>query len=353
MTDARAVPSLAEARAAYYAELARANLGALWTVEQTALIAEPPMRELPCLWRWNDVRPWLMRAGELISTEEAARRALMLLNPKNPARIGATATLYAALQMILPGESARAHRHSPSALRFVIEGTGAYTAVDGEQVRMAPGDLVLTPAMVWHDHGNTGDHPVIWLDGLDLPLMIGLNAIFTEEYPERVQPVVMPPAHSEKLLGRALLPAGAARQAPKSHSRVWAYRWSEAREALDTLRRSSDPDPFDGYILRYSNPETGGHALTTMACHLQLIEAGMSLESHRHTTSTIYHVAEGKGHSEAGGERIEWQKGDTFAVPIWVPHRHAADTAEAVLFSVSDEPLMKAVGLDRTGIGAP
>lgn len=335
-------------REQFYKELNDANIGALWNVEGTALAPEPAKRERPCLWRWREARQFLMRAGELISTEEASRRALMLLNPGNPARIGSTATLYSALQMILPGESALAHRHSPSALRFLIEGVGAYTSVDGERVFMSPGDLILTPAMVWHDHGNTGTEPVIWLDGLDMPLMLSLNAIFTDIHPQRIQPVTMPAARAERIYGRSLLPAGSAAAEPRAYSRVWAYRWNEAREALNAMRQGSPPDPFDGFILRYANPETGGHALATMACHLQLIEAGMELRAHRHATSTIYHVAEGSGFSEVDGVRLSWEKGDTFAVPIWMPHRHSALSGEAVLFTVSDEPLMQAIGLAKT-----
>src|SRR5262249_35642061 len=195
----------------------------LWEVLRGTLTREPPRREVPYLWPWQRVRPELLRAGELVSTAEAERRVLMFVNPSNPARMGATASLYAAVQLILPGETARAHRHSPAALRFVMEGHGAFTCVNGEKIAMAPGDLVLTPPWVWHDHGNEGDEPVMWLDGLDIPLLLGLQCMFFEEFPGDVQPAAVPPGRSEKLFGRALFPGGRGGQPTQTYSPVCAY----------------------------------------------------------------------------------------------------------------------------------
>jgi gentisate 1,2-dioxygenase len=334
-------------RRQYYAELENLQMGPLWAVLRRTLTREPQQRETPHLWRWADVRPQLLRAGELVTTAEAERRVLMFLNPGNPGRIGATATLYAAMQLILPGESARAHRHSPAAIRFIVEGSNAYTCVDGERVSMAPGDLVLTPPMVWHDHGNEGNEPVMWLDGLDIPLLLALQCMFFEEFDGPAQPITMPVERSERLYGRCLFPLGAISSAHRPHSPVWSYRWSVAREALETLRRSSKPDPFDGYLLRYANPVTGGEVLPTLGCRLQLLSPGSVTRAHRHTAGTVYHVAEGTGYSLFSRERVEWTKGDTFAVPIWCPHQHAAVDADAVLFSFTDEPVLKAIGQYR------
>src|ERR1041385_5447049 len=146
--------STPEEREEFRQELEKWNMGPLWLIYRDVLSREPQVHEVPYLWSWDMVRPRLLRAGELITAAEAERRVLMYLNPGNAARIGATATLYAAAQLILPGETARAHRHSPAALRFIIEGSGAYTCVEGEKIWMSPGDLVLTPSGVWHDHGN-------------------------------------------------------------------------------------------------------------------------------------------------------------------------------------------------------
>ena len=344
--SASVVPSGGE-REEFSAELEPWHLAPLWRIYREVLTREPRPREVPYLWQWSVVRPRLLRAGELITAAEAERRVLMFLNPGNPARLGATATLYAAAQLILPGEIARAHRHSPAALRFIIEGAGAYTCVEGEKIRMAPGDLVLTPSMVWHDHGNEGGEPVMWLDGLDIPLTASWNCMFLEEFGSLTQPERAP--RSEKLYGRGLFPASSAGSArPEPYSPVWAYRWAEAREALECLRHSGEPDPFDGYILRYVNPASGGEVLPTMGCRLQLIRKDTHTNAHRHTASTVYHVAEGSGFSVLNGTRFDWQTGDTFAVPIWCWHEHTSAAADAVLFSFTDEPVLAPLGLARS-----
>ncbi|MBI3934489.1 MAG: cupin domain-containing protein, partial [Acidobacteria bacterium] len=254
--------------------------------------------------------------------------------------------------LILPGETARAHRHTPAALRFIIEGSGAYTCVEGEKIYMAPGDLVLTPSMVWHDHGNDGAEPVMWLDGLDIPYTAALNCMFLEEYASLSQTEKMPQrkdekTRSEKLFGRALFPAGETGASAAPYSPIWAYRWSDAREALDTLAGSREPDACDGYLLRYANPASGGDVLPTMGCRLQLLQRGFQAQAHRSTSSMVYHVAEGRGFSVLNGVRFDWAKGDTFAVPIWCWQEHAAPDADAVLFSITDEPILAPLGLIR------
>ena len=339
-------------REKHTAELKALQMGPLWEIYRDVLTPEPHRREIPYLWPWSVVRPHLLRAGGLITAAEAERRALMLLNPGNARGIGATATLYAAAQLILPGESARAHRHSAAALRFIIEGRGAFTCVESEKIAMSPGDLVLTPSMVWHDHGNDENQPVMWLDGLDIPLADAINCIFLEEYPDEVQPRNVPAAYSEKLYGRAMFPANVPTDQSSApahpYSPVWAYRWVDARDALESLRQSGSPDLFDGFILRYGNPATGGEVLPSMGCRLQLIAKGEHTSAHRHTPSTVYHVAEGSGFSILDATRFNWSKGDTFAVPTWCWHEHASPLEDAVLFSFTDRPLLESLGLLRS-----
>ncbi len=361
-------------RERFNAELEKLEMKPLWLIYRDVLSREPKQREVPYLWAWEKVRPHLVRAGELITAEEAERRVLMFLNPGNPARLGATATLYAAAQLILPGETARAHRHSPAALRFLIEGEGAYTCVQGDKIFMSPGDLILTPSMVWHDHGNEGSEAVMWMDGLDIPLTASLHCMFLEEYGSLKQMPQVPPGRSEKLYGRALFPAPPARgpargmsgatagaagtiagaagtiggEVVQPYSPVWAYRWADAREALECHAASSEPAPCDGAMLRYGHPQTGGEALPTMGCRLQLLRKGEHTMAHRHTVSSVYHVAEGSGVSVLEGKKFAWRKGDTFAVPTWCWHEHAAGEADAVLFSVTDTPVLAPLGLVMT-----
>jgi gentisate 1,2-dioxygenase len=171
------------------------------------------------------------------------------------------------------------------------------------------------------------------------------NSMFLEDGEELHQKVTLPDKHSETLYGHALFPTGAAgdqfKPRPGKASPVLVYRWAAAREALDLLACQHAPDPFDGHLLRYADPATGGEALPTMGCRTQLLPRGFRTRAHRHTISAVYHVAEGSGFSVINGARFNWTKGDTMAIPGWCWHEHATESADAVLFSVTDEPMLK------------
>ena len=175
--------------AAFHARIGAENLGALWVGRRGVDLTRPNTPARPVLWRHEDVRPRLMEAGRLVSAEDAFRRVLVLQNPGFGGAMRATQTLYAGIQLVLPGEIAPCHRHSQTAIRFVIEGTGALTTVDGAATAMAPADMVVTPQWTWHDHRNEGDEPVIWLDILDTPLIDALDTVFRETHGETLQPL--------------------------------------------------------------------------------------------------------------------------------------------------------------------
>src|SRR2546428_160187 len=181
-------PELQRNREAFYAELPEFNMKPLWAILRDAMTPEPTTQAVPYLWKWKDVRPRMDKAAELVSAEEAERRVLMLLNP-GMEKPGATSTLFAGVQMILPHEIARTHHHTPNAIRFVIEGSRAYTTVNGERSLMEKGDFLTTPIWAWHDHGNDADVPMLWLDGLDMPFVQSVDAMFFENYPELTQPL--------------------------------------------------------------------------------------------------------------------------------------------------------------------
>lgn len=345
MTTEQAIPAeLAAQREAFYRDLPQYSLRPLWEVLAQALTPEPQVKSVPHIWRWRDVRPRMLRAGELVTAAEAERRVLMLVNPGLEGRPAATGTLFSGVQLILPGEVARTHHHTPSAIRFIIEGEGAYTAVSGEKSVMRKGDFLTTPNWTWHNHGNESDGPVIWLDGLDLPFVTNLDAIFFEEFGEDRQPLVRPDDDSIRRWGSNLRPTW--EQPAGRYSPILNYRWETSRAALHELR--DDPgSPYDGIIMEYINPHTGGPALPTMSAYLQLLRRGEHTQAHRHVAGTVYHVAEGGGYSVIGGERFDWEEGDTFVVPPWYWHEHAAETGEAVLFSFSDRPILRAFDLDR------
>jgi gentisate 1,2-dioxygenase len=280
----------------------------------------------PYRWRWRDALPLMMRAGELlpVGAPGAERRVLNLINPAITSGLGTSHTLTASIQMVLPGEAAPAHRHTPAALRFIIQGKGARTTVDGLEVTMNAGDLVLTPSWCWHDHSNPADDTMIWLDGLDLPLVKLLQALLFEEYPEKMQPI-----------------QGAAPS-------FLIYPWASTVQKLAALT-AAEPDPFDDHVLAYANPAAGGPTLPTIACEATLLRPGTHTRAHRHTASVVYHVVEGRGATIVDGERLEWAPHDTFVLPSWAWHEHqnASPRERAVLFSFNDAPSFRALGLYR------
>jgi gentisate 1,2-dioxygenase len=216
-------------RREFYDRISRHDLAPLWEVLGALVPPTPTTPCVPALWKYRDVRSFIMEAGELISATEAERRVLVLENPGLRGASSITHTLYAGLQLILPGEVAPSHRHTQSALRFIVEGTGAYTAVDGERVTMHPGDFIITPSWTWHDHGNPGSEPVVWLDGLDVPMVAYFDAGFMERYPEAMQPLARPEGDSQARYGANMLPAD---YTPRSlTTRARAKRWSSCAMA--------------------------------------------------------------------------------------------------------------------------
>jgi gentisate 1,2-dioxygenase len=325
----------------FYEEVKRIHGRALWQTEGTAKKAST----VPYLWKYRDFRPLLFKAAEIVPIELAERRVLVMANPGILTDWQASSTLLANLQIIKPGEVARSHRHSASALRLVIEGTGAYTAVDGDKSYMERGDFVTTPNGTWHDHGNEGKAEMIWLDGLDVPLIQALEVNFFELYPELKQPLTNPADLSLRLYGAGSLKPTWVRHEAK-HSPLLNYKFAPTYAALKAMAEKSDGSPYDGVSVEYVNPLTGGPAMPTIACFASLLRPGQHTKAHRHTGGTIYHVIQGKGTSVIGGKTFDWDEKDTFVVPSWAYHEQLA-TTESVLFSYSDSAMLPALGLYR------
>ncbi len=319
------------------------SLAPLWEVLNNLIPAAPVTPCQSAFWKYREVRPFILEAGSLITAQEAIRRVLVLENPGMRGQSCITQSLYAGLQLILPGEVAPVHRHSQSALRFIVEGSGAYTAVNGERVTMHPGDFIVTPSMTWHDHGDPGAEPVVWLDGLDVPLVRALAAQF-HEVPSAGEPQnVGGPASAS--YGNNLVPLGAASPFGQT-SPVFAYPYARSRESLEILARSCDPDVALGWKMKYINPLTGGHAMPTMAAFLQKLPAGFKSRPYRATDGAVYSVAEGAGRVRLGDAWHEFEARDHFVVPSWMPLQFEP-RGECVLFSFSDRAAQESLGLWR------
>lgn len=335
----------AEDLQAFYQGLEAQHLAALWNQGEGA--AEPESKAVPFVWHWRDVRLQAMRAAELVGTAQAERRVLLLANPGLPFR-SATTTLSANIQVVMPGEIARAHRHTAAALRLIIESEGGYTVVNGQRIPMLPGDLVLTPHWTWHDHANDTDAPMIWLDGLDSPLIRLLECGFREAYPAEAQPIGPGADPSLARYGAGgLRPAWEPTPTAPS-SPLWHYPYTQAREALERLAADGVSSPFDGVIMEYTNPVTGGPAMPTIGCYVQLLPPGEHTQARRHTANTAFHVIEGSGYSVVAGQRLDWEDKDVFCVPSWAFHEHVnTGDRPAVLFRHTDVPVMRSLGIYR------
>ena len=328
----------------YYRRLDPLSMAPLWEVLGDLVTPAPASRCRPACWRYEDVRSLLLESGGLITAREAERRVLVLENPGLRGESRVTTSLYAGLQLILPGEVAPAHRHSQTALRFVVEGEGAYTAVDGEKAVMHEGDFIITPSGAWHDHGNESDRPVVWLDGLDIPIVTLLDASFAERCPEEAQAATRALGAAAARYGSGLLPV----ETPSGPaSPVFSFPYARTREALDRLREgAATVDACHGVRMKYANPLDGGYALPTIAAFIQLLPRGFRGATHRSTDATVVCVAEGEGRTEVGEETFTWGPRDIFVVPSWRPRRHEVDE-EAVLFSFSDRAVQESLGLWR------
>jgi len=333
----------------YYQDLTRFEAGALWTVANKIEPWEPKSDSVPVVWRYRDLRDYVLRSVDLVTPEKAGRRVIYLNNPGRQDVSAAVGWLYSGLQVMNPGEAASAHAHSSSALRFIMEGRGAYTIVDGHKMTLGANDFVLTPNGCWHEHGVEADGtPCIWQDGLDIPLVNALEAGFYVVHPDLSQAVTHPVNDAVGIWGgRGLKPTLHDWQKP--YSPLLKYEWEPTYEALSAYAKVTDGSPFDGVIMDYINPLTGGPVMSTIGASMQLLRPGEHTKAHRHTGSIIYQCAKGEGYSIINGKRYDWRERDIFCVPSWMFHEHVngSSSDDACLFSFHDLPVMRALNLYR------
>ena len=343
--------------AALHQRMAESSLGGYWQDRErdAALV--------PFVWPWSAIHSCLVESGEVIKLghidEAARRRTVNLVNPALATRKATSRTIQMSVQLVKPGENAECHRHTTSALRFVVEGDGTgYSNVEGEQMLMEPGDLVLTPHWTWHDHANPGTAPMVWLDVHDLHLANNLDATIHENYVDAAghdnhgsaQPIIKPDGYSQQRLGVARQPLAGA----NGRTMPYAYKWRDTIAALEDIAAAGETDPCDGVLVEYTNPVTGGPTLPTISCRAQWLGPGEATRGHRHTSSSIHHVVQGAGSTtvgaeKTGGEKLDWGLRDCFFVPSmqWHRHRNASKTEPAILFSVTDRPVLERLGLYR------
>lgn len=342
-------PTAADPLEALNERAQRASLRGAWQREERE--KEPEIQ--PWLWRWEDISSCLLEAGRLVPIGDTMRmRTMTLVNPSRPSPYGTTRTITMTIQHLGPGEMTESHRHTRTSLYFMVQGSGSiHTIAEGEQQSMEPGDLLIQPSWTWHGTSNNGDDQAIWITVQDTGIINTFDAEFREQYPEGpVQPVTKPDGYHFRRLG-ILRPR--TQEATEGQLPI-KYRWADALEALEELAQRGESNPYDGVVIEYTGPATGGPTTPTIACKVQLLRAGEETRPHRHTSNTIYHVVQGQGVTKVGkrkGEEKEmpWRRRDCFFVPPWQwhLHRNTSSSEPAILFSVSDRPLLDVAGLYR------
>ena len=316
--------------------LAERNLSGLWGRERS-----PDFK--PWLWKWDDIYTALVKAGEIIGLDSVNRRDVNLVNPttgiRRPSR-----TVSATLQYLMPGDVAQAYRHTAATARWVIKGDqGAYSVVEGEAFPVLEGDLLVAPSMAWHDHFHKGQAPTIWLSSLDNQFT-QLAHEFSDNYPGLQQPVDKPEGWSALTAAAIRASSGGSEFTPPPYR----YRWADTYASLMALKQREEVDPYDGIRVDFKNPVTGGPTFPTMACSVQLLSAHEMTSPHRHNSTVLYQAFRGAGATVFDGQRFEWTQGDIFVVPPWALHHHENGLGEdAILYSISDEPVWRALNIYR------
>lgn len=320
----------------YRAAMAEAGVAPLWPMMRNVLPhGRPTAITRPGYWNYGKVRPLLLRAGELTPVEKAERRVLVLCDPgRGVGAMQATASIYLGLQLLLPGETAPAHVHTPSAVRIIVEGKGGFTVVDGEKLPMEEGDLVLTPGGEWHDHGHEGEAPVVWLDALDLPLFHYLEGSYAKEGPLQAQRN-RPDASQVEYLASGLAPTRRPGQGARAYP-MMRYPWARTEAALREMARyTAAPIELD-----FVNPETGEDVLPTIGFTAMMIAAGASDAPPLRSSSAAFHVIKGRGRAQIDGESFAFGQKDTFSAPVFAALTFEAEE-DTFMVRIHDRPLQE------------
>jgi len=316
---------------------ARHDLRGMWQRDGSS---SPKLQ--PRLWPWQEVAPLLDESLRTVRLPEDTDQRVIGLTAPN----FSNGAVYVSYQLLNPGEKVPSHRHTPAQMRFIIQGTGAYTTSDGERMFMEPGDLLVQPNWSWHGTANIGEGPIYWLDIQDRNLVNYLGAFRRELWPnDEVQPTVHPENYYSKVAGglRPVKSVGTSQILPPTH-----YKWNDTLKAVQELTETAEVNPYDGLMFEYTNPSTGGHTLPTLSAQIQLLQPSQKTHGHRHTGITMYFVVKGQGTTTVtGSTTIEWRERDCFMLPPfqWHSHQNSSMNERATLFTVSDRPALEALGL--------
>ena len=333
--------NIGEDKNSYLKAIAENNLAPLWEIYENLVVDEPNRAEPPVIWKWNEMAPVVEKSADLVTGKDADHRVLIMKNPHLAGRMATTTNIVAAYQCVMPGESTPPHRHSPAAIRVILEGNGGGTFVDGKRCDMYAGDLIITPNWTWHCHDNDSDSKAIWLDVLDLPLVSQFDAVFgdmgpVENYPENLSTLpdslfqtggVLPETHKQGV-----------RYSPRLR-----YVWQDILIAVENAPQFEDGTK----VLRYLNPLDGGPMIPTLDSQVLALTANAASRRRREMANTVCIVIEGRGTSRVGEESFDWMAKDVFTVPHWTWFTHIAHSDRALMILISDREIMKRLDLYR------
>ena len=327
----------------YRDALTAQNLVPLWPSLRGVLPPDKPQpKTRATAWSYQSIRPLLIQAGELTPIEKAERRVLVLANPGHGLdKMQASAAIYLGMQLLLPGEWAPSHRHTPNAVRMIVEGEGAYTTVNGEKCPMSRGDLILTPTGQWHDHGHDGDKPVIWLDVLDLPLVYYMEASYHVDGPKQIPKA----GRGDRVYaGGGMVPTAMFERSGRAYPML-RYPWAEARAALETL--ADDQPELQAVQLTYVNPETGGDAENILGYYALMLRPGQTLTLPVRSPAMVFHVIEGGVEAKVENQTFTLAEADTCCAPGYsrVSLRNCESGKPSFLFIADESPLHRKLGV--------
>lgn len=307
-------------------------------------------RAVPHLWKWGEIEPYLHRIAEIAPLEFTDRQQFLLTNPGFGGVLKIANTIRIAVSIYKPGDVAETHVHTPNASRTILSEQGGYTTIGRERCEARRGDLILTPNGSWHGHGNDSDEPVIWIDVLDWPLLDFLDAIWIDtDEGKRANAAPDMSGRSGRLYGAGgLVPRIGDAGGGTGEIGMVHHRGSDMRAALDNMR-DMEASPYDGVTVDVVDPMTGGPRIKTLGYSAHLLKPGQQTHPLRESASTVYTVMEGSGWTEVNGKRFDWSKNDILVVPshMWRTHCNTDGDTDAVLYAVSDAPLLRAIGQFR------
>lgn len=329
----------------YRDSLTQHNLVPLWPSMRAVLPYQAPTRQTQTLaWRYDDIRPLLMQAGELTPMEKAERRVLVLANPGHGlTNMQATPSIYLGMQLILPHETAPNHRHTPNAVRIIVEGDGAYTTVDGERCKMERGDLILTPSGMWHEHHHQGDGPIVWLDVLDLPLIYQLEGSWATEGEPQTTRLKRDKSFAD-YSACGIVPNVNFERTRQATSML-RYPWQKTRQCLLEMAQHHE----QGLLrIQYVNPENGQSLFPSIGFGAIMLRPGESVTLPKRTTSCVFHAVEGEGQIRVDDQRsLPWKNKDTFSAPGYsrITLTNQSVSQPAFLITADEEPLHSYLGI--------